>query len=60
MGFVQAVEEGRVVGWAEELGLARANLPVERPDLYGDDPAVDEVVRPLLYQVRKRWTVITR
>ncbi len=38
-GLVQAMREGRVAHWAEEVGLAPAPLPVERPELYGDDPA---------------------
>jgi len=52
-GLLQAMEEGRVARWAEEVGLAPAPLPVERPALYGDDPAVDEVVRPLLHRIRE-------
>lgn len=53
-GFLRAIEEGDVARWAEESGLAPAPLPVERPVLYGDDPAVDEVMRPLLHRIRER------
>ncbi len=51
--LLDAIEEGSVERWAEKSGLAPAALPVEKIDLYGDDPAVDEVVRPLLHQIRK-------
>lgn len=51
-GFVKALEEYRVDSWAEEIGLASAPLRIELPDLYGNDPTVDEVVRPILYHIR--------
>ncbi|MGE0538806.1 MAG: hypothetical protein AB7R89_01315 [Dehalococcoidia bacterium] len=52
--LTEAMRERRVARWAEEIGLAPTSLPVERPDLYGDDPSVDEVVRPLLHQIAER------
>jgi hypothetical protein len=52
-GFAQAMQEGRVARWVEEVGLTLVSLPVERPELYGNDPAVDEVVRPLLHRIRQ-------
>lgn len=48
---IEALSERRIAPWAEEAGLTSGPLPIERPDLYGDDPAVDEVVRPLLHRV---------
>jgi hypothetical protein len=48
---IEAMHDRRMAQWAEEIGLATGPLPVERPELYGDDPAVDEVVRPLLHQI---------
>jgi hypothetical protein len=50
-GMVDAMRERRINRWAEEIGLASLPLPIERLTLYGDDPAVDEVVRPLLHQI---------
>jgi hypothetical protein len=48
---IAALQERRVPQWVEEIGLASNPLPVERPDLYGNDPSVDEVVRPLLHRI---------
>lgn len=50
-GFLQAIREGDVPRWAEQIGLAPAPLPIERPELYGGEPAIDEVVRPLLRRI---------
>src|SRR5205085_7880504 len=50
----QAIEEGDVEGWVRRLGLATAALPIDRPGLYGSDPAVDETVRPILESLRAR------
>jgi hypothetical protein len=49
--FLEAAQEGRVARWAEEIGLGTGPLPIERPNLYDDDPTVDEVVRPLLHRI---------
>lgn len=52
-GFVKALEERSVDSWAEEIGLASRQFRVERPELYGNDPSVDEVVRPMLQRIEK-------
>jgi hypothetical protein len=52
-GFVQAIQEDRVARWVEEVGLTPVSLPVEGPELYGNDPVVDDIVRPLLHETRQ-------
>ncbi len=48
---IEALVQHRLPQWLEDIGLTSAPLPIERPDLFGNDPAVDEVVRPLVRRV---------
>lgn len=50
--FLDAVGSNSVDRFIEKLGLPLALLPIDRPDLYGSDPAVDGAVRSLLYKLR--------
>jgi hypothetical protein len=53
-GFAKAGQAGSIASWAEQAGLCGHALPIDRPDLFGTDPAVDETVREVLRQARAR------
>jgi hypothetical protein len=52
--FCRATKDGNVGRWSRDLGLPGGALPIDRPELFGGDPNVDEAVRQTLGQVRDR------
>jgi hypothetical protein len=53
--FTQALASGTLDQWGRGLRMRNTPLlPIDRPELYGQDPTVDETVRDLLYHLRNR------
>ena len=52
--FSAALTTGNLDEWGRALNVPGNALPIDRPGLYGGDPAVDEVVRLLLHDLRGR------
>jgi hypothetical protein len=51
--FLQAVDHGGVDRWIEGIGASVPQLPIDRTDKYGGDPAIDDTVRTLLGSLRE-------
>jgi hypothetical protein len=53
-GFAEAAQAGSFVSWGEKAGLSVHALPIDNPELFGADPAIDDTVREVLRQARDR------
>lgn len=54
LNFLDAVDGNSVDRFIDQLGIAPAPLPIDRPDLYGADPTIDLAVRSLLHKLRAK------
>lgn len=50
----EALSEGKIEKWAERFQYISSPLSIDHPELFGNNPQIDEAVRGILKEIRER------